>query len=374
MVDQIRFFATAARHLEGKSAGRVHGRPHVVHPARADRRVRPGRPVELPDDDGGLEVRPGDRGRQHRRAQAERHDAGEHDAARRDRRRVPAARRVQRRSAATATPGGRWSTTPMPAMVSITGSVRAGMEVAGAAAADLKRVHLELGGKAPVIVFDDADVDGRGRGHLHRRLLQRRPGLHGGDPRARRAGRLRRLRRRPRRGGQGARGPGLPDDEDVLYGPVNNADQLDRVGGFVDRAPGPRPASLAGGGRQGDDRVLLRADRRRRPAPGRRDGPGRDLRPGHHGAALQRRGRGACAGRTASSTAWRRACGRRTSAGRCGWPSASTSAACGSTPTSRSSPRCPTAASSAPATARTSRQYGFEDYTRIKHVMANIDS
>jgi betaine-aldehyde dehydrogenase len=46
---------------------------------------------------------------------------------------------------------------PTPRMVSITGSVRAGMEVAQAAAADLKRVHLELGGKAPVVVFDDAD-------------------------------------------------------------------------------------------------------------------------------------------------------------------------------------------------------------------------
>ena len=46
----------------------------------------------------------------------------------------------------------------IPAMVSITGSVRAGMEVATSAAGDLKRVHLELGGKAPAIVFDDADV------------------------------------------------------------------------------------------------------------------------------------------------------------------------------------------------------------------------
>ena len=46
----------------------------------------------------------------------------------------------------------------VPAMASITGSVRAGMEVARSAADDLKRVHLELGGKAPVIVFDDADV------------------------------------------------------------------------------------------------------------------------------------------------------------------------------------------------------------------------
>src|SRR5450432_724837 len=47
---------------------------------------------------------------------------------------------------------------PTPQMVSITGSVRAGMEVASAASSDLKRVHLELGGKAPVIVFDDADI------------------------------------------------------------------------------------------------------------------------------------------------------------------------------------------------------------------------
>ena len=46
----------------------------------------------------------------------------------------------------------------IPSMVSITGSVRAGMEVAGSAAKDLKRVHLELGGKAPIVVFDDADI------------------------------------------------------------------------------------------------------------------------------------------------------------------------------------------------------------------------
>lgn len=48
---------------------------------------------------------------------------------------------------------------PAPAMVAITGSIRAGIQVAQAAAPDVKRVHLELGGKAPVIVFDDADVE-----------------------------------------------------------------------------------------------------------------------------------------------------------------------------------------------------------------------
>ena len=47
---------------------------------------------------------------------------------------------------------------PTPQLVSITGSTRAGMEVAVAAAADLKKVHLELGGKAPVVVFDDVDI------------------------------------------------------------------------------------------------------------------------------------------------------------------------------------------------------------------------
>src|SRR6201999_2361650 len=52
----------------------------------------------------------------------------------------------------------------IPAMVSITGSVRAGIEVAKAAAEDLKRVHLELGGKAPVVVFDDADIEATAEG------------------------------------------------------------------------------------------------------------------------------------------------------------------------------------------------------------------
>lgn len=47
---------------------------------------------------------------------------------------------------------------PTPAMASITGSVRAGRQVAESAARDVNRVHLELGGKAPVVVFADADL------------------------------------------------------------------------------------------------------------------------------------------------------------------------------------------------------------------------
>jgi betaine-aldehyde dehydrogenase len=47
---------------------------------------------------------------------------------------------------------------PVPGLVSITGSVRAGMAVATGAAHTLKRAHLELGGKAPAVVFGDVDV------------------------------------------------------------------------------------------------------------------------------------------------------------------------------------------------------------------------
>ncbi|MHC5699915.1 aldehyde dehydrogenase family protein [Streptomyces tirandamycinicus] len=48
---------------------------------------------------------------------------------------------------------------PAVRMVAVTGSVRAGREIAAAAAADLKRIHLELGGNAPVIVHHDADIE-----------------------------------------------------------------------------------------------------------------------------------------------------------------------------------------------------------------------
>lgn len=53
---------------------------------------------------------------------------------------------------------------PTAQMVSITGSVGAGKKVAAAASESLKRVHLELGGKAPVLVFSDADIDAAAEG------------------------------------------------------------------------------------------------------------------------------------------------------------------------------------------------------------------
>ena len=70
MVDNLRFFAGAARCLEGRAAGEYMEGYTSMHPPRAGRRGRPGRAVELPADDGDLEDRPGARGRQHGRAQA----------------------------------------------------------------------------------------------------------------------------------------------------------------------------------------------------------------------------------------------------------------------------------------------------------------
>ncbi len=124
----------------------------------------------------------------------------------------------------------------IPRMVSITGSVRAGMQVAQSAASDVKRVHLELGGKAPVVIFDDADlakaaeeiavagyfnagqdctaatrvlVSPRVHEEFVDGLVEQAKGTVTGDP----------------------------DDENVLYGPLNNATQLGHVTGIVDRAP-----------------------------------------------------------------------------------------------------------------------------------------
>jgi betaine-aldehyde dehydrogenase len=124
----------------------------------------------------------------------------------------------------------------VPQMVSITGSVRAGMEVAAAAASDLKKPHLELGGKAPVVVFDDADLAAAAEGIAGAGYFNA-----GQDCTA-----ATRVLVHPRVASdftaaltEQARATkvGMPDDDDVYFGPVNNADQLARVGGFLDDLP-----------------------------------------------------------------------------------------------------------------------------------------
>jgi betaine-aldehyde dehydrogenase len=140
---------------------------------------------------------------------------------------------------------------PTPQMVSITGSTRAGMEVARTAADDVKRVHLELGGKAPVIVFDDADIaqaaEGiAGAGYFNAgqdctsatRVLAG-PRVHGDFVDA--------ITEEARKTVVGP-----PDNTDAAYGPLNNANQLDRVSGMLERAPAH--AKVVTGGRQAGHR------------------------------------------------------------------------------------------------------------------------
>jgi betaine-aldehyde dehydrogenase len=139
---------------------------------------------------------------------------------------------------------------PIPQMVSITGSVRAGIAVAKAAADDVKRVHLELGGKAPVVVFDDADVEkaaediavagyfNAGQDCTAATRVLAGPRVHDDFVSAL---------------GEQAKNTrtGPPDDGEVLYGPLNNANQLAQVSGFLERAP-DHATVVAGGHQQGD--------------------------------------------------------------------------------------------------------------------------
>jgi betaine-aldehyde dehydrogenase len=138
----------------------------------------------------------------------------------------------------------------IPAMVSITGSTRAGIQVAKAAADDVKRVHLELGGKAPVIVFDDVDIEAAAEaiaiaGYFNAgqdctaatRVLVS-PGVADEFAAA--------LAEQAR---NTVTGP--PSNTDALYGPLNNANQLEHVGSMMSRLP-DHANVLAGGARFGE--------------------------------------------------------------------------------------------------------------------------
>ena len=136
---------------------------------------------------------------------------------------------------------------PRVGMVSLTGDVATGKEVARAASASLKRVHLELGGKAPVIIFDDADMDlvvpgikmagfansgqdctaaarlyvsGRTYDKVMAQLVPAVESLVVGDI----------------------------QDENTNMGPVISAEHRERVSGFLDRAKAKKGTKLLTGG------------------------------------------------------------------------------------------------------------------------------
>ena len=132
-------------------------------------------------------------------------------------------------------------------MVSLTGDVSTGRKVAEAAAGTVKRAHLELGGKAPALVFEDANVEAATAGirrssfynsgqdctaaarilvhervyhEFLSRLLPKVEAIRTSDPLA---------------------------GEDVDMGPLVSAAQRDKVGGFLDRAQDEGATVLAGG-------------------------------------------------------------------------------------------------------------------------------
>ncbi len=141
----------------------------------------------------------------------------------------------------------------IPQMVAITGSVRAGMQVAQSAALDVKRVHLELGGKAPVVIFDDADIQAAAEwiaiaGYFNAgqdctaatRVLAHAKIYD--DFVAALSEQAKNTQTSLAKG---------PKDPDSFVPPVNNANQLDRVSGFIDRVPNHAKVR-AGGSRQGN--------------------------------------------------------------------------------------------------------------------------
>jgi 1-pyrroline dehydrogenase len=146
--------------------------------------------------------------------------------------------------------GERIVTHPDVRLVSLTGDVATGKAIARNASDSLKRVHLELGGKAPVVVFDDADPEAVAEGikiagyansgqdctagsrviagpKVYDRLLEALvpavESIRVGDP---------------------------AEGEDVEMGPVISRDQQERVLGFLERAKGA--TVLTGGGTNGD--------------------------------------------------------------------------------------------------------------------------
>ena len=244
MVDQIRFFAGAARHLEGKSAGEYmadHTSMIRREPIGVCAAVTPWNyPMMMavwkwaPAVAAGnaMVLKPSDT--------------------------TPASTLLMAEIMSEFLPDGVFNVVcgdrdtgralvehPTPAMVAITGSVRAGMQVAESASHDVKRVHLELGGKAPVVVFDDADLEAAAEGiaiagyfnagqdctaatrvlasdkvydEVVAGLADQAKGLVIGDTRA----------------------------QETTLGPVNSERQRERVGGFIDRAP--KHAEIVTGG------------------------------------------------------------------------------------------------------------------------------
>jgi len=154
------------------------------------------------------------------------------------------------------TTGAAMTAHKIPQMVSITGSVRAGMEVAKSAAADVKRVHLELGGKAPVVVFDDADIARAVEGIATAGYFNAGQDCTAATRVLVHAKVHDEFVAAMKEYVQTNVSTGIPTNEDILYGPVNNVNQFDRVMGILGDLPN-NAVIETGGNRQGSEGFFI---------------------------------------------------------------------------------------------------------------------
>ena len=236
----------------GQGRGRVRRGLHVDDPPRAARRRRRDRAVELPALHGDVEDGPRARRGERPDRQAGRADAAHHAPLRRARPGVPPAGVLQVVTGEGVPTGDRLVRHPAIRLVSLTGDTATGKLIAKNAADTVKRVHLELGGKAPMVVLDDADPatvaeaikiggyfnSGQDCTASSRILVSERiyddvlsstvtavEGMSVGDP---------------------------ATDDEIGMGPVISAEQRERVLGFLERAVDAKATVVTGGGSVGD--------------------------------------------------------------------------------------------------------------------------
>ncbi len=290
IVDCYRFFAGRRRAQPARTGGkRISARPHLDDPPRSDRHRRLDRAVELSADDDGLE------------AGAKPLFSGNTVVFKPSEQTPLTALKMAKLLSEILPEGvvnvilGRGESVGNAlinhakiGMISITGDVATGKKVLQAAAKTVKRTHLELGGKAPVIVFDDADIDAVVAGI-------RTFGYYNAGQDCTAACRIYADAKvydnfvADLSSAVSSIRFNQVDDTENEIGPLISRRQRDRVESFVARASEHKHMEITlrrqGLRRQG---LLLHADRHRRRPAGRRNRPPRGLRPGRLGHPLLR--------------------------------------------------------------------------------------